>query len=110
MHVPFFCIDDQQSLSCRRGMEGFTHSWRTFFIHVFPWYSVSERRNLEGAMSKENLIVELQIISEALHQTVNDLEGDQEKICWGKACVAVDTLINMVKQREEKAWKGAERI
>ncbi len=55
-------------------------------------------------MSKENLIVELQVISEALHQTVNELEGDQEKICWGKACVAVDTLINMVKQRDEKIW------
>jgi len=57
-----------------------------------------------GAMSKDNLIVELSIISEALHQTVNELEGDQEKTCWGKACVAVDTLINMVKQREEKDW------
>jgi len=54
-------------------------------------------------MSKENLIVELEVISEALHQTVKELNGDQEKICWGKACVAVDTLIKMVEQREE-AW------
>ncbi|HOP39739.1 MAG TPA: hypothetical protein PLI53_01725 [Geobacteraceae bacterium] len=55
-------------------------------------------------MSKENLIVELTIISEALHQTVNDFESDEEKTCWAKACVAVDTLIDMVKQREEKSW------
>lgn len=55
-------------------------------------------------MSKENLIVELTVISEALHQTVNEFEGDEEKSCWGKACVAVDTLINMVKMREEKPW------
>lgn len=55
-------------------------------------------------MSKEDLIVELTVISEALHQTVKDIVGDEEKSCWGKACVAVDTLINMVKLREEKPW------
>ena len=53
-----------------------------------------------------NLIAELSIISEAFHQTVNDLEGDLEKACRGWACVAVDALINMVKQREEKVWIG----
>jgi hypothetical protein len=55
-------------------------------------------------MSKETLIVELKIISEALHQTVKQFEGDPEKICWGKACVAVDTLIKMVEQRDETVW------
>jgi hypothetical protein len=44
-------------------------------------------------MSKENSIAEPESISEALHQTVNDLKGDQEKICWSKASRTVDTLI-----------------